>query len=148
MERRLIGKLLAGMVLLACALASGPGRPAESAALSDSQGKTRLRRPAALAWAGTRPYLLVANQRSGSISAIDTTTLKVVTEVDVGRSISDLAAIGDGEHLLALDEKANELLLISSQGAQLTVAQRLPVSAAPMRVRVSSDGTHAYVASL
>src|SRR5438445_9956619 len=67
----------------------------------------QLRRPVALALADQGRWLFVANQRSGSVTVIDTDTSRPIAEVAVGRRLADLVALPDGRHLLAADEEAH-----------------------------------------
>src|SRR5207302_6364109 len=110
--------------------------------------KPRLRRPVALALAEDGRWLFVANERAGSISLIDTATTQAVLELAIGKRLVDLAVTPDGRHLLTVDEEANELVLLSRRGQSLKVLQRLSVSAAPVSVCVTGDGSRCYVASL
>src|SRR5262245_20733554 len=83
--------------------ADAPEAPAE---------KARLRRPVALVLSEDGKRLFVANQRSGSVSVIDAETLGLAGEIDVGRKLADLTA-GPGGKLLAVDEEAHDLLVLS-----------------------------------
>lgn len=113
-----------------------------------SEVKPKPRQPAALALADQGKWLFVANGGSGSISTVDTSTLAPVAEVAVGRKLADLAATSDGNYLLAVDEAADELILLRRRGPALEVVQRVPVSPAPVSVQVAPDGSRAFVASL
>ena len=108
---------------------------------------TRLRRPAALVTADKDATLYVANRASGSISTIDITSGEVVAEIDVGRSLVDLVISPDERFLLAVDEAADELIVLAREADGLRVASRLGVAAAPQSVRLSSDGRRCFVAS-
>src|ERR1700682_5971356 len=77
------------------------------------RSKVQQRQPGALALTQDGKWLFVGNQRSGSISTIDTETLQVADEVSVGRRISDLAISRDGRYLLATDEGLDELILLA-----------------------------------
>src|SRR5262249_51681079 len=92
-------------------------------------------------------WLFTANQRSGSITTLDTTTRCPHAEVHVGQHLADLTATPDGR-LLAVDEAADELIVLSRKGPKLQVVQRLKVSPAPVSVRVGPDGRRGTVASL
>ena len=108
----------------------------------------RLRQPVALVCADGGKTVLVANRRSGSLSVIDTAARRVVAEHDVGRGLADLALLPDGRHLLAVDQAANELLLIDYRDRSIQVVDRIPVSPGPVRLVVSADGSLCVVASL
>jgi DNA-binding beta-propeller fold protein YncE/mono/diheme cytochrome c family protein len=107
-----------------------------------------LMRPIALALAENGKWLLIANRHSGTIASIDTGTLRVVAETRVGLKLADLALTPDGRQLVVVDEEANELIILRRQGAELEVTHRLPVSPAPVSVRVARDGSRCWVASL
>src|SRR5947208_3433299 len=55
--------------------------------------EARLRRPVALVLADHDRWLFVANQRSGTVTTIDTNTLRVVAETEVGGRLSDLTSM-------------------------------------------------------
>ena len=59
----------------------------------ESKLATQLRRPTALALSSDEAWLYVANQRSGSISAIDTAKRTAVAEQTIGKRLSALVAI-------------------------------------------------------
>ena len=107
----------------------------------------RSRRPVALAFVDGGRTLLAANRRSGSLSVVDVTSRKVVAEPDVGRGLADLAVLRDGRHLLAVDQAANELLLIDYSNRFPRVVGRLAVAPDPVRVVVSPDVASAVVSS-
>src|SRR5581483_7590614 len=99
MSRRFLQLVLGIMVLAApCATADAPPSPPA----------TQFRRPVALVLADDGKLLLVANQRSGSISVLDTAGVRVLGEANVGRRLADLAATPDGR-LVAVDEAVGEL---------------------------------------
>jgi YVTN family beta-propeller protein len=81
--------------------------------------------------------LFVANRRSGSVSAIDTGTARVLFEATVGRTLADLAAAPDGR-LLAVDEAAGELVVLAPQPLGLGVSHRAAAGPSPVSVRPAS----------
>jgi YVTN family beta-propeller protein len=93
-------------------------------------------------------WLFVANHRSGSIRVIDTSLLRTLFEVDVGRSLADIAVSPASPLLLAVDEGANELILLSRQGPLLSLIQRLPLPPIPVSIQVVADGSRCFIASL
>jgi cytochrome c peroxidase len=101
----------------------------------------------ALVLADDGKWLFVANQRSGSISAIELNK-NAIAEFPVGRKLANLALTPDGRHLLAVDEEANELILLSRKDDKLRVVHRLAVGNAPVSVQVTRDGKECFVASL
>jgi YVTN family beta-propeller protein len=132
--------------LLACFVVGGlPGK--EPDAPSEPSGKPRLRRPVALALAEKGQYLFVAN-RGGSVSAIDTEKGRVIGETQVGRKLADVGLTPDEKHLLAVDEAANELIVLSRNGPALEIVGRLTVPDSPVSVRPTADGKQCVVASL
>jgi cytochrome c peroxidase len=76
---------------------------------------------------------------------VDTTERRVVGEVEAGSSLADLTATPDGR-LLAVDEQAGQLVVLSTQDATPTVVRRLTVATSPVGVRC--DGDRWFVASL
>jgi cytochrome c peroxidase len=113
-----------------------------------AEAKPRLRQPVALALADDDGRLFAANRRSGSISVLDLKEGRVTGEVDVGRTLADLAATADGRRLLAVDEEAGELLVLDRRGGELTVSQRLVVGHSPVSVQLAPGGARCFVASL
>src|SRR5438132_9419932 len=81
----------------------------------------RVRQPVAIACTDGGKTVLVANRRSGSISVIDAASRRVVAEHDVGRGLADLAPLPDGRHLVAVDQVANELLLMAYRDRSIRV---------------------------
>lgn len=106
----------------------------------------KLRRPVALAVSS--PWLLVANERSGSISVIDVGTLSVVNEVAVGEELTDMQLVPDSNWLLATDIRKHELVLLRRNDHDLRILERTAVSSYPVSVVVSGDGHRCCVASL
>jgi YVTN family beta-propeller protein len=92
--------------------------------------------------------VLVANRRSGSLSVIDTVARRVVAEHDIGRGLADLALLSDGRDLMAVDPDSNELLLIAYRDRSIQVAERIKVSANPVRLAILPDQSVCVVASL
>jgi YVTN family beta-propeller protein len=132
---------LLGIALVLVALPTAGGtRPAAA-----RQG---LRHPVALALTPDGRWLFTANQRSGTVSLIDTAASKVIADTPVGRRLADLALTPDGRRLLAVDEAGDELLLLSLEPPRLTVRGRLKVSPDPVSVRVAADGRTCVTASL
>jgi DNA-binding beta-propeller fold protein YncE len=126
------------------ALLSPNGLRGVEPALKDTP---KVRRPVALVAVDAGKTLLAAN-RCGTVSVIDTQESQVVAEWEVGRSLADLVALPGGSMLLAVDEAAGELLVLERNERQLRVAGRTKVSPAPVSIAVSADGRRALVASL
>ena len=114
-----------------------------------------LRHPVALALDDVGRRLFVANRRSGTISTIDTNELAVKFETRVGGTLGDLALLPKrdsiGRRLLAVDEGAHELLILSLPGPgvwDIQVLDRVTVSRYPVSLSVSTDGRRCFVACL
>ena len=107
-----------------------------------------MRQPVAIANADDGKTIIVANRRSGSLSVIDTIARSVVAEYDVGRGLADLVSISGGRYLLAVDQTANEVLLLDYQDRTIRVLERLAVSPDPVRLTLSADGLTGIVTSL
>ena len=108
---------------------------------------SRDRRPVALAFADGGTLLLVANRGSGTVSVVDVASAKVVAEWGVGRGLADLAPLADGRHLLAVDQDADELILLERRGRSIEVVDRVAVGSDPVRVAVLPGGSSCVVAS-
>src|SRR5205085_10656643 len=107
----------------------------------------QLRRPIAAAKvSGDR--LLVANQRSGTVSIVDLSARTVAAEATVGSELSDLIALVDGNHFLASDQKRHELVLLGLNEGKPNVIRREPTVRYPARMVTSQDGRRVYVAGL
>lgn len=104
------------------------------AATAAESAPARFRRPGALALSENGAWLYVANQRSGTISVIETAQHQVTAEHAVGQRLADLAAMPDGKHLLAVDEAAGELIVLFQGGSQVEVRGRLAVGRTPVSV--------------
>ena len=113
-----------------------------------SELATQLRRPVALALTSDDSVLYVANHRSGTLSAIDTKTAKVVREITVGKKLSDLKLVANRMMLLATDEATHELLVIRLDLEVLVISNRVKVPPYPVSVTVTSNGERCFVASL
>jgi YVTN family beta-propeller protein len=123
------------------AKAKSPGTKSTGAGLK-CLGTPLLRRPVALAF-GPGNRLYCGNERSGTISVIDSETGQVKGELAVGDKISDIAIASD--RLLALDEARSRLIVLELAG-RATASIDVPRS--PVSLRVSADGSVALVASL
>src|SRR5262245_6658466 len=135
------GRLIGYGTLLALA---APLLRTEGGSLPD----VRLRRPVAAALLADGQTLAIANHRSGTVSVVDLPQGQVRDEIAVGASLADLAALPDRRHLLAVDEKKNELIALACDGSRLAVRARLAVGPYPVSVAVAADGNRAVVASL
>jgi YVTN family beta-propeller protein len=109
---------------------------------------TALRRPVAIAPSADGKWLHIANRDSGTISVIDLKSSQVVAEHRLGQRLSDIATIPGTSQILATDEAAHELLVITSNGSIVSVSQRLPISPYPVSISVTPDGKTTSIASL
>jgi YVTN family beta-propeller protein len=110
--------------------------------------ETRVRQPVALGLANDGRLLLAANRRSGTISVVDTRTLRLLPEIAAGRGLSDLIITPHQERILVCDEPAGELISLHRQEDRFDVAHRLPVGGSPVSVQVDEDGPRCTVACL
>jgi len=94
---------------------------------------------------GTR--LFTANSRSGSLSVIDPKSQRVLAEHDLGQSLSDVAALPNGLHLLAVDRAGDALLLLEFRDDSVKILERRSISPDPVSVVVSPNGGTVAVAS-
>ncbi len=103
--------------------------------------RPHVRRPVSLATTAGSRMLFVANRRSGTISVVDPRAAAVVREVDVGRTLVDLAALPEREGFLAVDRKADRLLRVVPSGEKgLRVVDRVAVPVSPVAVRAAPGG--------
>ncbi len=140
--------LALGLFLATLVLAANKKSAASTASAAEALLPARIRRPAALALTRDGHWLFVANERSGTLSVIDTRTMKVTSEIPAGKSPVDLALTPDDKNLLVVDRLGNELIVYSRTGGELKSPQRLKVAESPITVQVTPDGTRASVASL
>lgn len=92
--------------------------------------------------------LITANRRSGTMTLFDPATKNVIADVPVGRSLSDVVRVPGHPLLLVTDQASHQLIVVRMAGDDLQPQQRLSVSPYPVSVRVSADGSRAFVASL
>lgn len=92
--------------------------------------------------------LVTANHRSGTMTVIDPAKKTVIADVPVGRSLSDVVRVPGQPLLLVTDQASHELIVVRMVGDVLVPQQRLSVSPYPVSVRLSADGSRAFVASL
>src|SRR5262249_59457143 len=118
LNRRLAVLAIVAVQVSALTTASG-GEPSSS-----RLGWSRIRRPVALVLSKDGGRLFAANGRSGSLSVIDTRRARVIAEHDVGLGLADLAARGDGRHLLAGGRAGGEPLPPSHEGPSGPLVQR------------------------
>lgn len=107
----------------------------------------QLRRPIALTVSDDHKWLYVANRNSGSISVIDTSAKSVAKEISVGGQFSDLVAL-DNTHLLALDEKNHQLILLTGSGIDWKVTSKLNIAHYPVQLEVDRASKRCFITSL
>lgn len=105
-----------------------------------------LRRPLSLVWNDQEARLYVAN-RCGTVSVVDSTTWKVVSETAVAEELAALCRM-EPNRLLAVDPARHLVLQLSVEGDRVSVTQQLDVSPYPVNVIFHQDRREAYVASL
>ena len=115
---------------------------------ADEREAVQFRRPVALVFLNDENRLVIANQRSGSISLVDPQQKKVVLETAIGKRLSDVIVTRYARRLLVTDEEAHQLIAISVSPTGCEVEKRLTVSPYPVSVQINDEGTFAFVASL
>jgi len=115
---------------------------------ADTRDSIQRRRPVAIVPILQGQQLAVANRDSGTVSVIDLAERKVVHEALIGQRLSDLCATNDPDRLLATDEAAHQLIVLRITPTKCIVERRIDVAPFPVSVRMQSDGTRAFVASL
>src|SRR3954470_4368364 len=90
------------------------------------------------------PFAYVPNERSGTVSVIDTASDEVVATIKTGGKPRGTAAAPDGRRLYVSDQPSGSLLVVDT--AKREIAERVPVGASPEGVGVSHDGAWIAVA--
>lgn len=139
--------LIGALVLVRAVVAGDTVRPIDVHLLN----RTHLRRPVAIALAREGQLLLVANQRSGTVSLVDLKDRKVVSETPIGTNLSDLVAVVDlrDDLFLATDSATHQLhlLRLSGKTAELKALDSLKVSADPVSICAGKQGKRCFIAS-
>jgi YVTN family beta-propeller protein len=104
--------------------------------------------PIALACIDRGKTLVVGNRRSGSLSIVDTASHRLVGEQAVGQGLSDLAVLASDRHLVALDQAADQLILLEVRDRSFTVVDRVKISPDPVGLVVLPGGSSCVVGSL
>jgi len=105
-----------------------------------------LRHPVGIVTRGETLY--VANGRSGTISIVQSSTGRVISETAVAGRLSDLAGAPNEAEILAVDPQRSELLLLNAASEPISIEARLAVSKSPVTVCVSRCRSVCAVASL
>lgn len=149
---RCVGRAMI-LVLLAravCCLVALAVCVPQAVAEESEQGPSapRHRRPAALALLVSGRHVVVANERSGSLSVVDWRTGRVAAEQDIGRALVEVIRWGD-DKLVTLDRAAHEMIVLSAaEPEQLKVLRRIRVAEHPAMVRLNPQQTLVAVTSL
>lgn len=110
------------------------------------QTRTQIRHPVALV--ATSDLLYAANHRTGTISVLDPVQKKVLSELPIGKSLSDLKILPNQNTFLALDEQQHQLIQLNRNGNTLTIRQRQPIAHSPVTLCLSETKQFCSVASL
>ncbi len=134
------------------------GAPAEASyrnirikPLKVTDGKTSyqpyptLRRPTALVT--TQNVLLVANERTGTVSVIDAQSQSVVNEIKVGSRLTDITRLDD-ESCLVVDFDQHAVKLLHVDGADIKIASEASVAKYPVSIAIDSATETVAVSSL
>ncbi|WP_166830038.1 family 16 glycoside hydrolase [Thalassoroseus pseudoceratinae] len=105
----------------------------------------QLRRPAGLV--AMQNVLLVANERTGTVSVIDAASRSVVNEVPVGKRLSDLTPLND-EFCLVVDRDEHAVKVLRVDGRNVSIASQATVAQYPVSAIVADDGETIAVSSL
>lgn len=116
-------------------------------AAEESNLRVQHRRPAAAVLIDGNRQLCVANRRSGSLSLVDVAT-KSVSEKQIGQQLSDIVRLPASEYSVVSDFAGGTLIIIQHAAGELTIVDRVEVSAWPESMAVSGKGDFIGVASL
>ena len=101
-------------LLFASSLVSAvePSSAADAAKTPSVTLKPALRRPMALALSADEAWLMVLNQRAGTMSLVDMADRTTKYETPLGKKPADLVLSSDRKWMLIPDETAHELLIV------------------------------------
>ena len=85
------------------------------------------------------PFAYVTNEKSGTISVIDTVSDTVVGEIRAGKKPRGAAFASDGKLLFVSDQPNNNLMVVDVEGRK--VVATIALGDSPEGVYASSDGT-------
>jgi YVTN family beta-propeller protein len=114
--------VLAGLVLLGCAVAFAPSMAAQSG----------------------RVVIVQTNSAGDSVHLIDPTTDKIIAEIPDEEVVHGIAAAPDGSRFYATNESLATLDVIDAR--TLRVIKRIPLTGAPNNVAIKKDGSKVYAA--
>ncbi len=104
------------------------------------------RSPVSLAVYQGGKRLVTANQTSGSVSLVDTTTRKVLHELPTGDKPAGIAVTADGKTAVVSHWYGYDVAVLKIEGDRLSVLGRIEVGPEPRGVAISNDSKSAYVA--
>lgn len=90
------------------------------------------------------PFAYVPNEKSGTLSVIDTATDQVVRQIAAGKRPRGIAADPTGRQLFVTDAASSALLLIDNAAG--TPVRTVALGKSPEGVSASQDGSHVAVA--
>ncbi len=104
------------------------------------------RSPVSLAVYQGGKRLVTANQTSGSVSLVDTTSRKVLHELPTGDKPAGIAVTADGKTAVVSHWYGYDVAVLKIEGDSLSVLGRIEVGPEPRGVAISNDSKSAYVA--
>lgn len=141
-------RMLAGFCLCAAPMAflfslatASPAQPPQKQKLPE-----RYRSPYSVALTPNGAFALTANQTSDSVSLVDITAGKVVSEVAVGERPFAVTVTADGKRALVTNSWGNSVTILDVAPTGLKVVRTVGVGDEPRGVVVSRDGRRAFIA--
>lgn len=134
------------LTCLLLALLAIHGQSARAQELVSQVSQRRL--PAALILSADGNWAFVANEATGSISAVATQEPHAVKEFQVATSIADLCLLGDSNCIAAVDPTEHQLHLLEFTDHSLKLVSSIPVSHSPIQVAFDPVHSRLAVASL
>jgi YVTN family beta-propeller protein len=95
--------------------------------------------------AGAAPFAYVPNEKSGTVSVIDTATDGVTATIDTGGKPRGIAVSPDGGTLYVSEQTSSSLLLVDLASRQ--VRERIVLGESPEGISLSRDGALVAAAS-
>jgi len=93
---------------------------------------------ACLSQARAAPFAYVPNERSGTVSVIDTASDRVVATIKTGGKPRGIAASPDGRRLYVSDQPNGSLVVVDLAARE--ISEQIPVGKSPEGVTISRDG--------
>src|SRR5690242_17508598 len=88
--------------------------------------------------AAAQPMAYVANEKSGTVSVVDTAADKVVAEIATGGKPRGMALSPDGQRLYVSEQSKNALLVVDTSTRE--VLQEIELGQSPEGIDISPDG--------